>query len=526
MRIRSKLLPMLAVAAALAPTPSPAETVLRAIPQVDLRSLDPIWTTAAITLIHGYMIYDVLFAPGADLQPKPQMVDKWSVSDDGLLYTFTLRPGMTWHDGSPVTARDAVASIRRWGARAVDGQVLMARTEGMEASGDLTFTLRLKQRHGQVLQSLGNSVLPAFIMREKDALTDPFTQITEAVGSGPFVFVKDEFRPGSRVVYRKNPDYKPRSEPPDALAGGKIAKVDRVEWSIIPDTSIAAAALGSGEVDVMERPSFDLLPILRKNPDIRLAVTDKIGAQAMVRPNFLAAPFDKLAMRKVLMSLADQNEYLAAMVGDETYQRPCPSPFVCGTPSESKLGVEAIGKPDPAHAKALLKEAGYSGEPIVIMDPTDQPENHAMTLVTAGKLRALGVNVDLQAMDWSTLTARRPVKDPPGKDPRGWHMFHTTWPGQGMWNPITNSAAASPCDGKNWFGWVCDEELEKRRLAYLDATDDAGRKAAIEKLQERYLEVVPFVPLGQFLRPIAFRKNVSGFVDGPYIVYWNVEKKS
>ncbi len=159
------------------------------------------------------------------------------------------------------------------------------------------------------------------------------------------------------------------------------------------------------------------------------------------------------------------------------------------------------------------------------MDPTDLPVLHAMSLVTADKLRQIGVTVDLQAMDWSTLVTRRPTKDAPSKDPRGWHLFHTTWPAMAMQNPITNSAVASPCDGKNWFGWACDEELEKRRLALLGARTPDARKAAIDALQTRYFEVLPFIPFGQFVQPVAHRTSVSGLVKGPYLVYWNIEKK-
>jgi peptide/nickel transport system substrate-binding protein len=213
------------------------------------------------------------------------------------------------------------------------------------------------------------------------------------------------------------------------------------------------------------------------------------------------------------------------MVGSPEYRIPCRAPFICGSPSESTVGAEAIGAADPALAKRLFAEAGYTNGPIVIMDPTDLPVLHAMSLVTAAKLREIGVTVDLQAMDWSTLVTRRPTKEAPSKDPRGWHLFHTTWPAMAMQNPITNSAVASPCDGKNWFGWACDEELEKRRLALLGARTPDARKAAIDALQARYFEVLPFIPLGQFQQPVAVRKTISGLVQGPYLVYWNIDKK-
>ena len=501
------------------------ESVLKVIPQADLRSLDPVWTTAAITLIHGYLVYDTLFGLDGKLQPKPQMVETYEAAPDGMSYSFTLRPGLGFSDGSAVTARDAVASIRRWGARAVAGQALMPRIGELTAVDERTFELVLKQPFAPLLDVLADPVVPLFVMREKEGLTDPFQQIAETVGSGPFLFVKEEFRPGDRVVYVRNPGYKPRAEAPDGLAGGKIAKVDRIEWKVMPDTNIAVAALLAGEADFMEQPPFDLFAVLAKNKSIKLVTADPLGYQPMVRPNQLFPPFDKAAARKALLYLADRTEYLTAMVGEAEYRVPCASPFICGTPSESKVGIAEFAKPNLEKARQLFKEAGYNGEPVVIMDPTDIPIQHNMSLVTADKLRRIGVNVDLQAMDWSTLVARRPIKDPPAKDPRGWHLFHTTWPSMAMQNPITNSAVATPCDGKNWFGWACDEELERRRLAYLEARTDEERKKAIDAIQERYFETVPFVAFGQFLRPVAMRANVSGLLNTPYVVYWNIEKK-
>jgi peptide/nickel transport system substrate-binding protein len=522
-RLRGVALTLMLIGGAL--SAARAETVLKAIPQADLRSLDPVWSTAAITVMHGYLVYDQLFAMDSHFVPQPQMVDRYSASPDGLTHSFTLRAGLVFTDGSKVTAKDAVASIRRWGARAVAGQTLMPRIATLEPTGELGFTLTLKEPVAPLLDMLADPVLPLFVMREKDALTDPFKQIEETVGSGPFRFVKDEFKPGDRVVYVKNETYRPRSEPADGYAGGKLAKVDRLEWKIVPDQTIAVAALTAGEVDILEAPTFDLLPALARSPDIKLVVQSPLGYQPMMRPNQLIPPFNNPKARQALLHLVDQQDYLAAMIGSPEYRIACRSPFICGSPSESTVGIEAVGKPDLAKAKRLFAEAGYTNEPIVIMDPTDLPVLHAMSLVTADKLRQIGVNVDLQAMDWSTLVTRRPTKEAPSKDPRGWHLFHTTWPAMAMQNPITNSAVATPCDGKNWFGWACDEELEKRRLALLGARTPEARKQAIDALQARYFEVLPFIPFGQFTQPIALRKNLSGVVQGPYMVYWNIEKK-
>ena len=223
---------------------------LKIIPHADLKNTDPIWTTAYITRNHGYMIYDTLFSLDADLQPQPQMVDTWTVSDDGLIYTFTLRDGLRWHDDAPVRAADCVASIRRWGKRDGMGQKLLEFTQSLTVVDDRTFTLTLTEPYGLVLESLGklSSNVP-FMMPERLATTDAFTQISESIGSGPFVFVKDEWIPGSKVVYVRNPAYVPRPEPPSFAAGGKRVHVDRVEWLYIPNPATAQAALAAGEVD-------------------------------------------------------------------------------------------------------------------------------------------------------------------------------------------------------------------------------------------------------------------------------------
>ncbi len=318
------------VAALIAVAPARAETVLKVVPQADLRSLDPVWSTAAITLMHGYLVYDQLYAMDSHFTPRPEMVESYKASPDGLTHEFALRPGLVFSEGTRVTAKDAVASIRRWGARAVAGQTLMPRIAALTATGELTFTLTLKEPVAPLLDMLADPVLPLFVMREKEALADPFKQIEETVGSGPFRFVKEEFKPGDRVVYVKNPTYRPRREPADGYAGGKLAKIDRLEWKIVPDQTIAVAALAAGEIDILEQPTFDLLPALARNRDVTLEVTNPLGYQPMVRPNQLIAPFNNPKARRALIHLVDQQEYLAAMVGSPEYRMPCRSPFICG----------------------------------------------------------------------------------------------------------------------------------------------------------------------------------------------------
>src|SRR5688572_7316200 len=361
-----------------------AQTTLRMVPQADLRVLDSVYTTVTITSNYMRMVYDTLFAMDSKLQPKPQMVESWKASDDKLTWTFQLRPGLRFHDGSAVSSKDVVASFKRWQVRSVDGKVLMSRIAEFETPDDRTFVFKLRQPYGMMLETIGGAAGNLFIMRAKDAATDPFAEVKESIGSGPFKFLREAWVPGAMVAFARNADYVPRSDPPDGQAGGKIPKVDRVEWPYIPDANTAVAALQRGEVDMVEVISHDMIPGLAKDPNIQLLTPDPIGFQATIRPNHLAPPFNHPKARQALFLIGSQTDYLTAMVcADPQYQKICFAPFICGSPGESKVGIDAVSKKDVAKAKQLFAEAGYKGEPIVIMTPTDQFLIHAMTLVTA-----------------------------------------------------------------------------------------------------------------------------------------------
>ena len=269
---RASLILALAAACLAAPALAQPKTI-KAVMHSDLKVLDPIWTTANIVRNHGYMVWDTLFAMDEKLTPQPQMVDAWTLSDDRLTYSFTLRDGLKWHDGKPVTAEDCIASLKRWGARDSTGLKLMSFVAGFEAVNDKTFKLVLKEPYGLVIDSLakpGGST--PLMMPRRIAETDPGKQISEFVGSGPFIFKADEWKPGDKTVYVRNPDYVPRKEPASGLAGGKVAKVDRVEWLAIPDHQTAVNALLAGEIDYIEAPPHDLKSLLLADKSVTLKV--------------------------------------------------------------------------------------------------------------------------------------------------------------------------------------------------------------------------------------------------------------
>src|SRR5258708_22963349 len=404
-----------------------AETVLKLSLHSDLKIVDPIWTTALISTHHGNMIYDTLFSVDDKFAVKPQMVDKWDVSADKLTWTFAVRAGLVGSDGKPVTAEDCIASIKRWGARDSMGQKMMGSVAGFEAVDARTFKMKMKEPYGLVLESLGKpSSNVLFIMPKKTADTDPMQQIKieDVIGSGPFIFVANEWKPGEKVVFVKNPTYKPRAEPPAGLSGAKLAKVDRVEWIWIPDAATQVSALQNGEIDMIESPSMDLLPLIAKDKNLKLFNYNPLGNQYAFRFNTLLKPFDNPKIRYAASVAMGQEEHLKATIGDPQYYKLCKAMFVCGTPLGTDAGMENVLNQNAAKAKEILKEAGYDGTPVVLMQATDLGVLTNMAPVSKAQLEAAGFKVDVQGMDWQTLAGRRTKKDP--ADQGGWNAFLTS----------------------------------------------------------------------------------------------------
>jgi peptide/nickel transport system substrate-binding protein len=503
--------------------PKAADTkTLRFIPQADLRVLDPIWTTAYVTRNHGYMVFDTLFAIDSKFRPQPQMVGKFEVSPDKLNYSFALREGLKFHDGQPVRGADCVASIRRWMARDALGQTLAAVVADMKGGDDKNFSIRLKEPFPLLIDGLGKvSSLAPFMMPERLAKTDPYQQVTEIIGSGPFKFVKEEFEPGNKIVYVKNTDYVPRSEPADWASGGKVVKVDRVEWLVVEDGATRTAALQNGEADWWENPPADMWPLLAANPNIALTAAP-IRSMGCLRFNWLHPPFDNVKMRQAVLMVVSQADFLAAFVGNPANWDLCTSFFTCGGPMANNAGSQALtGERNYDKAKQLIKEAGYKGEKIVVLDAVDQPISHTGALVTVDMLNRLGLNVEYVAADWDVIVIRRASTKPPAEG--GWNIFETGWTGTDLLDPTTNLMLRANGD-QAWYGWPKDGRLEELRTQWLKAKDLEERQEIAARIQQRAFEVVPYVPTGQFEVKTALRKNIKGYVSAPAIFMWNIEK--
>jgi peptide/nickel transport system substrate-binding protein len=505
---------LLALAAAL---PLQAAKVIRIAPQSNLAVLDPFWTTATVTRTHGYMIYDTLFGTDAEGRVRPQMVDTWSRSEDGLSWTFTLRKDLAFSDGAPVTSRDVIASLERWSRKDNLGQKLAAALGRWEEVDARTFRLHLARPFGLVLEALGKQGANVpFILPARVAATPIDRQIEDTTGSGPYVFERDAWKPGALVVYLRNPRYVPRPEPPSGSAGGKRVYVDRVEWHILPDAQTQVNALVRGEIDLVEQPAHEHYPRLRADPHIRV-YDNPYGALVLLRFNQLAPPFDDVRLRRAALVALAQKPFLQAQYVSPDLYRSCRSMYPCGTRYQTEAGMQGLLEGDFRRARAMLKDAGYAGAPVVIMQPTDLATIARLPVVAAQQLRRAGFKVEVQAMDWQTLVSRRQKKS-------GWSVFLTTFNGLDMANPVLDPAMNASC-GEAWPGWPCDQKLEALRSEFLQAGTDDDKKRIAAMAQARALEIGTHAPLGEYFQPVAARDDVTGYLNAPVYLYWNLDKK-
>ena len=499
--------------------------VLKFIPQADLVVVDPIWTTATVTRNHAFLVFDTLYGHDAAFKTQPQMAAGAVTEEDGRTCKITLRDGLTFHDGTPVLARDCVASIKRWGRRDGFGQAVLASTDDLSASDDKTIVFRLKAPFPLLLDALGKSTAaPCVIMPERLARTDAFSQVTEVMGSGPYRFKADERMAGNMTVYEKFAGYKPRTDgKPEWIAGPKIANFDRVEWHIIPDAATAGAAIQSGEMDWWEYPTPDLLPLLKSSPNAMVAINDKTGSMAMMRLNWLYPPFDNPAVRRAILGGVDQADFMTAVAGTDTSMWTTGvGVFPPGTSFASDAGMAPLtGARDYDKVKADLKAAGYNGEKIVVMGASDLPVIKAEADVGADMLTRCGMNVDYQIMDWGTLVLRRSKKDPPDKG--GWNVFFTGFGGLDFINPAVHLLLRG--NGANaWFGWPDDPKMETLRQDWFAASDLAAQQKICRDIQTQALHDVLYVPLGQYYQPAAFQKNLAATMMKAFPIFWNVKR--
>ncbi len=507
-----------------APAVGQRAQVLRFVPQADLSSLDPVWTSSNVTRNMGYMVYDQLYGSDAQFRARPQMAAGHTEDDDGRRITITLRQGLKFHDGEPVRAQDAVASVKRWMRRHAIGQKLGAALEALEALDDQRLEFRLKHRFPLLLEALGNPVAPpCFIMPERLAQTDAFTQLREVVGSGPFRFIPGDFVAGSSSAFARFDGYQPTPDAGEGLtAGPKRAHFDRVEWRVIPDAATAAAALQAGEVDWYEQPPPEIQQLLKRNRALTIENIDPRPMMALMRFNFLHEPFSNPAMRRALLPAINQEDFMVAAVGtDPALYETNVGFFTPGGPMATDVALAPLQGPRSLDsAKALLREAGYSNQPIRLLGPTDILIPSALTQVAMDLFRRLGVNLDVALTDWGTVVQRRTSKETVEKG--GWSVSMYAFSSMDFLTPATNPTLRA--NGANtWFGWPEMPKIEALRDAWFEAPDLAARQAIARDIQTEAMRELPFIPVGAYRSQTAIRRDLTGRVLG-MALFWGIRR--
>ncbi|MCZ8147196.1 MAG: ABC transporter substrate-binding protein [Roseomonas sp.] len=501
-----------------------AAGTLRFVPQANLSILDPIFTLAAVTITHGYCVFDTLYGVDGQMQPRPQMAEGHEVSADQRTWLIRLRDGLRFHDGEPVRAQDCAASLQRWSRRDTFGQTLAAAVEAFEAVDDRTLRIRLSRPFPRLLDAIGKPhSSPAFIMPERLARTPPDVQVTEMVGSGPWRFAQSQYDSGSRAVYTRFDGYQPRPEAPDWTSGGKQVHFERMEWSILPDAATAAAALQAGEVDWWEQILPDLAPALARRRGVRVERSDPFGLVSVARFNHLHPPFNNQALRRAVLSAISQRDLMLPIVGgEEAAFRQCLALFPCGMPGVNEVGADQMRPPrDLDAARAAVRASGYAGERAVIINPTDFPSITPHGQLLADLMRRIGINVDLQEMDWGASLARRASREPVERG--GWSLACTNWPSVSIANPAMNATIRG--QGANgWAGWYENAEVERLTHEWLDAPTPEAANRTLDAIHRISFETVPTLPLGQFFHRHAHRDTLTGILPGSVAYFWNVRR--
>ena len=493
-----------AVTALAAPTIARATTsTLKHIPISDPTSLDPVWTTGDPTRNFSLAVYDTLYGNDASFTPQPQMAAGHTLSADKRTWTITLRDGLKFHDNAPVTAADCVASLRRWIQVDPFGVIVARYVDSFAAPNDKTLVIRLKQPFALIPTAL--ALYSSCIMPAHQVPANPRDQITTAIGSGPFVYKASERVPGAKVVFEKFAGYVPRSSgTPSFMAGPKVAHFDRVEWTVITDSATSAAALESGEQDWWAFPDIDLLATLRATGKIRTRITDVTGEVGCLRFNWLYPPFDKPEIRRLVLRAMNQKEVMAAVAGSEpSIIKTDVGLFVPGTPMASTTGVAVThGVKDPASLKPELEKAGYKGEKITVLVGANIPIINSEGLVAVDVLKKMGFNVELDELDFGTVIQRRASQKPPAQG--GWNIFFTFLGGIGNIMPLANPAIEGN-GRKAWYGWPTMPAMDKLAADWMNAPDVAAQQKICEQMQHLLWQDVPYVPLGMYQQPTAYR---------------------
>jgi peptide/nickel transport system substrate-binding protein len=468
-------------------------------------NLDPLFGAQTNTIHLSTHIYEPLLGWDSTYNSQPQMVKEWDVSGDGLTYTFTLRDGLSFHNGKKTTSDDIIASLDRWLA-APEGSTGRVFIDDLVNVGALAFEVKLKEPFGGLPGVLGMSPGGSPYIWPKEAIED--TPYTEAlglegwIGTGPYKVA--DWVKGDRLIAERFEDYQSRDEGYDFLAGGKKAYLDEIVWLEIPDDETKVAGLATGQWDVVINLGFDFFSRLEKDTEIRTLVT-KPGSQAQLLFNSNVPPADNVKFRQAIQAVVDHDAMMASL-GDNRLWMLCPAILFCGSPLETDVSSEFYNQKAPEKAKALLEEAGYDGEPVTILTAIDTAQIYPLGLVLKPTLESIGINVDMPAQDFATMVTRLGNKD--------WHILTGFCESWYCGEPLLSTRIG----GSSTFGIPGYPDLQ-RGFALAESPEE--RLSLAEEAQIRMRQDVWYIPLGQWFELHASRKWVKNLSDEFIPIYWN-----
>jgi peptide/nickel transport system substrate-binding protein len=288
----------------------------------------------------------------------------------------------------------------------------------------------------------------------------------------------------------------------------------------IPDGGTAAAALRTGEIDWIEYPLPDLVPVLERDRNTQTQIYDPNGFLGFLRFNHLHPPFNDVRVRRAIRDVIVQSDFMSAVALQGDWQE-CHAMFPCGLPGVVEFPPAARGEAAMERARVALREAGYAGEPIIHINPSDFPAVTQQGRLTVELMRKLGVNIQPIEADWATILARRANRNAPAQG--GWHLHNTNGPAATIANPAVSFAIRMNGQAA-WPGWPTDADAEAQVEAWINADDQAAQDAAMRRLQEITWESLPFAPTGLFRLRTAFRRDLTGVLQGPNPFLWNLRR--
>lgn len=497
-------------------------------------SLDPIATPSFATRTASTAVFETLYGTDAHINPTPQMVEQFRIDDAGKTWVFQLRAGLLFHDGTRVTARDCVGSLRRWMRRDRVGHALGSRLDVIEALSEDTLRLRLARPLLHVPLMLAKSQMsPPVIMPERFANTSNEIPVDGVIGSGPFRLANLAWHPGDNLDLLRFERYAPRPEASSFTGGGRVAILDRVLWRT-PDDPVQA--LRDGAADWVEWVAPELAGGTSGDPNISFGRLDEVGYYAMLRLNTSRGPTANQRVRQAILAGVDQTAVMAGVFGDDTSRFRAPiGLFPPASEFVSVAGNDRIGgTKSPRAIKAMLNDAGYRGEPIVILNPVDDMIHTRMTAAAIDELNEIGLTVEERKLDrrafdaWRTRDAARDAGTSLAGDNAGaapeWSALCDSVPCADHYDPLAISAGPAPAGGL-WPGWPDDPAAARLRDAWIDAGDLTSQRAIAAQLQVQVFTTAAFVPLGQWFPTAAWRNTVTGLQKGSFPVFWDVTRQ-